>query len=198
MHVLDPLCSKCSCLSRLCELGLEACNACVQGRIGGDFDDGNDGLVDALVAGLPHLVSLEMETFHLLDLARCAKGGCLCVQQAVTAVGCWVLPGMYRFSHATGIVCRVCAADVLPCCSHGPKCGLFSVLVSGGSIRASGICVALAERYSNKFLGAAELREAELAGGAAALAGLCRLPLKGDASTEPALRRPGVRYVYDP
>jgi hypothetical protein len=46
-----------------------------QGRLGGDFDDQNEGLISALCKAHPSLVSLEMETFHLLDLARCARGG---------------------------------------------------------------------------------------------------------------------------
>lgn len=45
-----------------------------QGRIGGDFDDRNAGLISALCAAHPNLISLEMETFHLLDLARCSRG----------------------------------------------------------------------------------------------------------------------------
>lgn len=47
----------------------------VQGRLGGDFDDQNEGLITALCKAHPSLVSLEMETFHLLDLARCSRGG---------------------------------------------------------------------------------------------------------------------------
>ncbi len=57
-----------------------------QGRTGGDFQDQNEGLITALCRAHPDLISLEMETFHLLDLARCAKGargggglrGCYC------------------------------------------------------------------------------------------------------------------------
>lgn len=45
-----------------------------QGRTGAVFDDRNEGLVDSLVESLPTLATLEMETFHLLDLARCSRG----------------------------------------------------------------------------------------------------------------------------
>ena len=45
-----------------------------QGRLGSHFDDGNDSVITDLLARYPNLVSLEMETFHLLDLARCSRG----------------------------------------------------------------------------------------------------------------------------
>ncbi len=45
-----------------------------QGRIGTDFDDANEALLAELCAEHPDLISLEMETFHLLDLARCSRG----------------------------------------------------------------------------------------------------------------------------
>lgn len=45
----------------------------MQGRAG-LFEDRNEALLSDLVAKYPNAVSLEMETFHLLDLARCSKG----------------------------------------------------------------------------------------------------------------------------
>lgn len=45
-----------------------------QGRMGAHFDDRNEGLIPELVGSHPDLVSLEMETFHLYDLARCSRG----------------------------------------------------------------------------------------------------------------------------
>jgi len=109
-----------------------------QGRTGGDFDDRNEGLIAALCKEYPHLVSLEMETFHLLDLARCARAN---------------------------------------------------------SVRGVGMCIALAERYSNRFLDYASLEAAELAGGRACLAALVRTPLKNDASMGEAAPE-GVPYVW--
>ncbi|GLC65493.1 hypothetical protein PLESTF_000302500 [Pleodorina starrii] len=91
-----------------------------QGRTGSDFDDRNEGLLGELVAAHPDLVSLEMETFQLLDLARCSKG----------------------------------------------------------SIKAIGMCVALAERYSNAFLEYRKLEELEISGGTAALRALVHVPLE--------------------
>ncbi|WIA16113.1 hypothetical protein OEZ85_012832 [Tetradesmus obliquus] len=46
-----------------------------QGRTGGHFEDVNEAVIEQLMAAHPQLVSLEMETFHLLDLARCSRGG---------------------------------------------------------------------------------------------------------------------------
>lgn len=46
----------------------------MQGRLGGDFDDRNQQLIADLCVQHPGLVSLEMETFQLLDLARCSQG----------------------------------------------------------------------------------------------------------------------------
>lgn len=45
-----------------------------QGRTGGKFDDRNENLISDLCRHHPNLVSLEMETFQLLDLARCSQG----------------------------------------------------------------------------------------------------------------------------
>lgn len=50
-----------------------------QGRTGSDFEDCNAALLGELAAAHPDLVSLEMETFQLLDLARCSRGECVCV-----------------------------------------------------------------------------------------------------------------------
>jgi uridine phosphorylase len=44
-----------------------------QGRTSGHFDDRNDNLIEAILAGDTSAASLEMETFHLLDLARCSQ-----------------------------------------------------------------------------------------------------------------------------
>ena len=38
------------------------------------FDDRNEQLLSDLIAKHPSALSLEMETFHLLDLARCSLG----------------------------------------------------------------------------------------------------------------------------
>lgn len=43
-----------------------------QGRSDNHFDDRNQTLIDAVVAKYPDVATLEMETFHLFDLARCA------------------------------------------------------------------------------------------------------------------------------
>mmetsp|Transcript_11383 Transcript_11383/g.24464 ORF Transcript_11383/g.24464 Transcript_11383/m.24464 type:complete len:371 (-) Transcript_11383:889-2001(-) len=45
-----------------------------QGRTGTDFDDRNEELLTEVCRQYPSLISLEMETFQLLDLARCSKG----------------------------------------------------------------------------------------------------------------------------
>ncbi|GIL80023.1 hypothetical protein Vretimale_12853 [Volvox reticuliferus] len=110
-----------------------------QGRTGSDFDDRNEGLLADLVAAHPDLVSLEMETFQLLDLARCSKG----------------------------------------------------------SIKAIGMCVALAERYSNAFLEYHKLEELEISGGTAALRALVRVPLDGPSEAEAdVLKERQVQYVW--
>jgi len=41
-----------------------------QGRIDSSFNDHNETLIDTLVKKFPNVVSLEMETFHLLDLSQ--------------------------------------------------------------------------------------------------------------------------------
>eukprot|EP01089_Gocevia_fonbrunei_P014196 TRINITY_DN3831_c0_g1_i1.p1 TRINITY_DN3831_c0_g1~~TRINITY_DN3831_c0_g1_i1.p1 ORF type:complete len:315 (+),score=82.98 TRINITY_DN3831_c0_g1_i1:181-1125(+) len=47
---------------------------CSQGRIGKHFEDKNETLVDAVLNVHPDLSALEMESYHLLHLARCSKG----------------------------------------------------------------------------------------------------------------------------
>jgi len=43
-----------------------------QGRASPHFDDRSDGVISRLNSEFPEAVTMEMETFHLLDLARCA------------------------------------------------------------------------------------------------------------------------------
>jgi len=45
-----------------------------QGRIDSSFDDGNEKLIDVMLEKYPSISALEMETFHLFDLARCSRG----------------------------------------------------------------------------------------------------------------------------
>jgi len=45
-----------------------------QGRIDPTFDDRNESLIDDLALSHPDVITLEMETFHVLDLARCSRG----------------------------------------------------------------------------------------------------------------------------
>jgi uridine phosphorylase len=46
-----------------------------QGRVTNQFGDHNETLIDKfLLAEYPKVKSLEMETFHLFDLAECSKG----------------------------------------------------------------------------------------------------------------------------
>ncbi|EFJ47292.1 hypothetical protein VOLCADRAFT_92031 [Volvox carteri f. nagariensis] len=80
--------------------------------------------------------------------------------------------------------------------------------VSVGSIKAIGMCVALAERYSNAFLEYRKLEELEIAGGTAALRALVHVPLEQpqpasvaslaevEAEAEAASKRL-VQYVWD-
>ncbi len=46
----------------------------LQGRVSASFDDRNEQLLTTLTQQYPNALSLEMETFHLLDLARCSGG----------------------------------------------------------------------------------------------------------------------------
>lgn len=45
-----------------------------QGRVSSSFDDRNADLLNTLTETYPNALSLEMETFHLFDLARCSGG----------------------------------------------------------------------------------------------------------------------------
>ena len=72
---------------------------------------------------------------------------------------------------------------------------------SGGRVRAAAFCIALAERYTNRFLDAPTMRRRELQGGRAALAALVAACLDDDASTVGAAAgargRPAGGYVWD-
>jgi uridine phosphorylase len=77
--------------------------------------------------------------------------------------------------------------------SRGPGCP--------GSIKAMGMCVALAERYSNAFLEYSKLEELEIQGGTAALRALVHVPLDPPApaitsGAEVASERE-VQYVWE-
>ena len=54
----------------------------LQGRVS-LFDDRNHTLLGDLVAKYPNLLTLEMETFHLLDLARCSNGTMVAAAAAI-------------------------------------------------------------------------------------------------------------------
>ncbi len=64
---------------------------------------------------------------------------------------------------------------------------------AGGSIRAVGMCIGIAERYSNRFLDHDSLQAAELLGGQASLRALVRTQLTADASLKPVA---DVKYVW--
>ena len=55
-----------------------------QGRLSDHFDDRNADLLDSIVERHPEALSLEMESFHLLDLARSSQGS---LRAAVCAIG---------------------------------------------------------------------------------------------------------------
>lgn len=44
-----------------------------QGRLDPNFDDRNENLHENLMKKHPNVATMEMETFHLLDLARCSR-----------------------------------------------------------------------------------------------------------------------------
>jgi len=46
----------------------------LQGRVDDNFDDQAEGLLTRLQEVQPDAASMEMESFMLLDLARCSKG----------------------------------------------------------------------------------------------------------------------------
>ena len=53
---------------------LQLWSRALQGRLSIDFDDRNEDLLACLSKRYPNALSLEMETFHLFDLARCSGG----------------------------------------------------------------------------------------------------------------------------
>lgn len=57
-----------------------------QGREGRDFLDFNSGLLDELEARVPDVACMQMETFQLLDLARCSAPGRRVAAAAATIV----------------------------------------------------------------------------------------------------------------
>jgi uridine phosphorylase len=54
-----------------------------QGRVDAHFEDQAEGLLARLLEAQPDVASMEMESFMLLDLARCSKGS---VRAAATAI----------------------------------------------------------------------------------------------------------------
>lgn len=46
---------------------------CSQGRLDPNFEDGNEDIVEELRRRVPSVITMEMESFQLLHLARCAK-----------------------------------------------------------------------------------------------------------------------------
>jgi len=60
-----------------------------QGRTGEMFDDRNADLLDRILEADPKALSLEMETFHLLDMARCSKGSVVAASCAIGLAERW-------------------------------------------------------------------------------------------------------------
>lgn len=46
----------------------------MKGRVSPFFNDKNEHLIEDLLKKYPEVSSLEMETFHLFDMAECSKG----------------------------------------------------------------------------------------------------------------------------
>lgn len=70
-----------------------------QARIGSQFDDRNDQVIEQLIEQYPQLMSLEMETFHLLDLARCSRGS---IKAAAFCIG-----AAERYSNRWAVQCAM-------------------------------------------------------------------------------------------
>eukprot|EP00192_Tetraselmis_astigmatica_P024690 CAMPEP_0117681434 /NCGR_PEP_ID=MMETSP0804-20121206/18981_1 /TAXON_ID=1074897 /ORGANISM="Tetraselmis astigmatica, Strain CCMP880" /LENGTH=162 /DNA_ID=CAMNT_0005491193 /DNA_START=234 /DNA_END=722 /DNA_ORIENTATION=+ len=71
-----------------CGLNATACSFySSQGRVDSHFMDCNRSLLSGLTSSSPKAISLEMETFQLLDLARCSRGSIKC-SAACIAVAC--------------------------------------------------------------------------------------------------------------
>lgn len=45
----------------------------ILGRLDPNFDDGNENIIKDIIAAYPTAVSMEMETFTLLHLAKCSR-----------------------------------------------------------------------------------------------------------------------------
>lgn len=97
--------------------------------------------------------------------------------------------------------------ECLCICGNAPDPLTISRSPFPGSIKATGICVALAERYSNAFLEYSLLEELEITGGTAALRALAHVPLEPprppaeesslEGQVEVALERQVVEYIWD-
>merc|ERR1712032_1028976 len=57
-----------------------------QGRVSSHFDDGNENLLQDLESSAHGIVTCEMETFHLLDLARCSRKYPIAASAAVICI----------------------------------------------------------------------------------------------------------------
>lgn len=60
---------------------------CTQGRPSSSFVDHNEHVLTELLTMYPTCVTMEMETFHLFDLARCSMGRVCMVLVLVDHVG---------------------------------------------------------------------------------------------------------------
>jgi len=58
----------------------------------------------------------------------------------------------------------------------------FHAPLAGSGVLGMSMCIALAERYSNRFMDYRALEAAELSGGRASLSALARIQLSDDAS----------------
>ncbi|KAL0212770.1 hypothetical protein RCL1_006396 [Eukaryota sp. TZLM3-RCL] len=68
-------------------VGASACSFySAQGRVTAEFEDRNSTVLDQLLEKEPRVVNLEMETFHLYDLARICKKSTIAVAGAAIVI----------------------------------------------------------------------------------------------------------------
>ncbi|KAJ3131404.1 hypothetical protein HK101_004723, partial [Irineochytrium annulatum] len=145
-----------------------------QGRQDPMFDDENSNLIDAVIAAHPEAMTLEMECFMLLHLARCAtaasKRRAAEAAEAATALatGAPVNGNAVVEVDGNGDVAAV----------NGIEGNAASLAVDGeghvkhGEIYAASCFVVFAERHSGKFIDPLLTQEMETVGGRACLEAL--------------------------
>lgn len=145
----------------------------LQGRSSAIFDDRNDGVIDDVIGSAPEVVSMEMETFHLFDLARRSRGWWNSVHSnqysRILVLQCLI--GVLSSSASTFQHSSICL------CWEALALNMSVLELFAGKIAASAACLGLMERHTDRVIDMSLVDDKEMRAGISSLRALTQFLL---------------------